>query len=175
MNRIIGRLALAFLALVLVAGRADAQRRGGGRRGGFRGGGGGFRGTARTSVTRAPGRVNGAVRPSNPVYRPSGGTINRGTVNRGVVRVGDVNVVGRNNWDDRYDGCCYYGPVRRAAAVGYAAGAVTAAAVGTAVYDLPSSCTTTVVNGTTYMQCGDSWYKPQFSGTTTTYVVVNPP
>jgi hypothetical protein len=52
---------------------------------------------------------------------------------------------------------------------------VTAAAIGSTVYTLPSSCTTVVVNGFTYEQCGSAWYQPQFSGTTTTYVVVSPP
>ncbi len=173
MKPLIGRLVLATLALLLVVSHADAQRRGGGRRGGSRGGPG-FRGSARASVTRSPGRVSGSVRPSNPVYRTGAGTVNRGYVDRGNVRVGDVNVV-RGNWDDRYDGCCYYGPARRAAAVGYAAGAVTAAALGTTVYALPSSCVSTVVNGITYVQCGDAWYRPQFSGSGTTYVVVSPP
>jgi hypothetical protein len=32
-----------------------------------------------------------------------------------------------------------------------------------------------VVNGITYQQCGSTWYQPQFAGTSTTYVVVNPP
>ena len=43
----------------------------------------------------------------------------------------------------------------------------------------PQVCLTThiadVVNTVTYQQCGNTWYQPQFSGTSTTYVVVNPP
>ena len=70
-------------------------------------------------------------------------------------------------------GCCYH-PVARAAAVTTAAVA-TAAVVGSVVNTLPSSCTTTMVNGLTYQQCGDSWYQPQISGSSTSYVVVNPP
>jgi len=32
-----------------------------------------------------------------------------------------------------------------------------------------------VVNGFSYRQCGSTWYQPQISGSTTTYVVVNAP
>jgi hypothetical protein len=106
-------------------------------------------------------------------------TYNRTTVNRGAVRgaavvrapvrTGDVNI--DRDWDDRYSGCCYYRrPVARAAAV-----AATAAAVGSVVYSVPSGCSTTEVNGTTYVQCGSTWYRPEYNGTTTTYVVVSAP
>ena len=176
MKRIIGQLVLALLALVLIVGHADAQRRGGGRRGGgFRGGGGGggFRGSARASVTRPANRAVVASRPGNIVNnRP----INNRPINNRPIYNRDVNVIAGGRWDNDYDGCCYYGPrVGAAAAVGYAAGAVAASSVGSVVYDTPSSCTTTTVNGVTYQQCGDIWYKPQFQGTATSYVVVNPP
>lgn len=72
-----------------------------------------------------------------------------------------------------YRGCCYH-PVATAAAV-TATAMVTAAVVGSIVQALPPSCTAVVVNGLGYQQCGSAWYQPQFSGTTTTYVVVNPP
>jgi hypothetical protein len=52
---------------------------------------------------------------------------------------------------------------------------VTAAVVGTRVTVLPPACTVVYVNGFTYQQCGTVWYQPQFVGTSTTYVVVNPP
>jgi hypothetical protein len=164
--------ALGVLAIGLLAGHADAQRR---VRGAFSGRGAPPRATARADVTGTPASIQrAAAAQSTPGFRPGVGHVNRGNVDRGVVRAGDVSVAG-GDWDDRYDGCCYYGPVRRAGAVGYAAGTVAAAAAGTAVYELPSSCVTRVVNGTTYRQCGDTWYRPQFSGTNTSYVVVNPP
>ena len=47
--------------------------------------------------------------------------------------------------------------------------------IGSIVYSLPPNCTTVVVNGFAYRQCGSSWYQPQIAGSTTTYVVVNPP
>ena len=177
------------VALACLSAPAAAQRRGGGARGGgFRGGGGGFasRGAARASVTRPsfrpsvsrpPANISRpsnpiANRPANPINRPpniAGGDVN---INR-PIGVGDVDI--HHDYDRPWNGCCYYNhPVAAAAVVGTAA-AVTAAAIGSTVYTLPSSCTTVVVNGFTYEQCGDVWYQPQFSGTTTTYVVVSPP
>jgi hypothetical protein len=32
-----------------------------------------------------------------------------------------------------------------------------------------------MVNGFAYQQCGSTWYQPQISGGSTTYIVVNPP
>jgi hypothetical protein len=48
------------------------------------------------------------------------------------------------------------------------------AAQDTTIIRGPTTCVTTAVNGVTYKQCGDTWYRPAFAGTTT-YVVVNPP
>ena len=70
-------------------------------------------------------------------------------------------------------GCCYH-PVATAAAV-TAAAVVTAAVVGSIVNSVPPSCTSVIVNGLAYQQCGSTWYQPQFSGTATTYIVANPP
>jgi hypothetical protein len=71
-----------------------------------------------------------------------------------------------------YGGCCYheYHPVAAVAAV-----AVTAAVVGSIVASVPPNCSTVMVNGFAYQQCGNTWYQPQISGSSTTYVVVNPP
>jgi hypothetical protein len=185
MKTYIRQLFAIGVVLACLSEPAAAQRRGGGSRGGGMrrggGGGGGFasRGSARSSVTtrpsfsppvnRPPANVN---RPANPVVRPpniAGGDVN---FNR-PINVGDVDV--HHDYGRPGTGCCYYDhPVAAAAVVGTAA-AVTAAAIGSTVYTLPSSCTTVVVNGFTYEQCGSAWYQPQFSGTTTTYVVVSPP
>jgi hypothetical protein len=70
-------------------------------------------------------------------------------------------------------GCCYH-PAATAAAV-TAAAVVTAAVVGSIVYSLPPSCSTVIVNGFAYQQCGSTWYQPQISGGSTTYIVVNAP
>jgi hypothetical protein len=64
--------------------------------------------------------------------------------------------------------------VARGVAFG-AAAAVTAAAIGSVVYALPTSCSVVYVGDVAYQQCGSTWYQPQFVGTTTSYVVVSPP
>jgi hypothetical protein len=67
-----------------------------------------------------------------------------------------------------------YHPVARpAAAVGTAA--VVGAAMGTVVYTLPPSCTAVRIGDVAYHQCGSTWYRPAYSGTTVTYTVVAPP
>ena len=48
--------------------------------------------------------------------------------------------------------------------------AVTAAVVGSIVHTIPQSCTSVIVNGLAYQQCGSTWYQPRFAGSTTTYV-----
>jgi hypothetical protein len=47
--------------------------------------------------------------------------------------------------------------------------------IGSIVYSLPPSCTSVFVNGYTYQQCGSTWYKPQYVGTSVQYVVVTSP
>jgi hypothetical protein len=68
------------------------------------------------------------------------------------------------DWDDDFH------PLATAAAI-----TATAAVVGSIVRSVPPSCSTVVVNGVSYSQCGSSWYQPQYVGTTVQYVVVNPP
>jgi hypothetical protein len=98
-------------------------------------------------------------------------SVNRNqNVNVNVNRDVDVDVHGHGGY---HGGCCYH-PVARAAAV-TATAAATAVVVGSIVSTLPPSCTTIVANGISYRQCGSTWYQPQLSGSSTTYVVVNPP
>ncbi len=65
-------------------------------------------------------------------------------------------------------------PIVRGMAIG-ATAAVTAAVIGSIVYSLPPSCTTVIVNGVTYQQCGATWYQPQVVSGSTQYIVVNNP
>jgi hypothetical protein len=65
-------------------------------------------------------------------------------------------------------------PVARAAVVTTAAVA-TAVAVGTVVHSVPPSCSSVMVGNVAYQQCGNTWYQPHYSGSSVTYVVVNPP
>ena len=111
------------------------------------------RGSAHTSVNR---NVN--------VNRNANVNVNRNlNVNRDV----DVHVHG-GYYGGGY-GCCYH-PVATAAAV-TATAMVTAAVVGSIVNSIPPSCTSVIVNGFAYQQCGSTWYQPQG----TQFVVVNPP
>jgi hypothetical protein len=52
---------------------------------------------------------------------------------------------------------------------------VTAAVIGSVVNQPPAGCVTQVVNGLAYQNCNGTWYQPQMSGSSTTYVVVNAP
>jgi len=91
----------------------------------------------------------------------------------------DVNVNTHTSYNSGYyggSGCCYHSNTGVAVAAAVATTAVvTAAIVGSRVNTLPPNCTTVIANGVTYQQCGGSYYQPQFSGGTTTYVVVNQP
>ena len=69
-----------------------------------------------------------------------------------------------DDWDDHWH------PVATAAAIG-----ITAAVIGSIVYSVPPSCSTIIVNGISYSQCGSTWYQPQYVGTTVQYIVVNSP
>lgn len=184
---------------------ADAGRGGGrGGGGGFRGGGGGFRSggggsfrgaSAPTSIGSAGARAS----TSGATFARSGNTYARGgnTYARGgntYARSGNTYVAGGNRYygggyrgySGGYHGyrnvnvnvnngwgCCggWYGhPVAAGAAVGLAAG-VTAAAIGSRTYALPSTC----VQEGGYFRCGDTWYQPQYAGSSVTYVAVSPP
>jgi hypothetical protein len=70
-------------------------------------------------------------------------------------------------------GCCYH-PVA-AMSVTTAAIVGTAAIIGSMVNTVPPGCAPVYMNSMTYQQCGSTWYQPQFVGTSTQYVVVNPP
>jgi hypothetical protein len=159
MNKAIYYSLIGILAMILAVGTfVNAQRRGGG------GGGGNYsRGSAQTSVNR----------PSNSNYNRNA-NVNRNTnVNRNsnvnVNRNVNVNVRNDVNYHGGYygGGCCYH-PVATAAAV-TAATMVTAAVIGSVVNTIPPSCTTVMVNGVTYQQCGSTWYQPQFVGSNSSY------
>jgi hypothetical protein len=145
-----------------------AARVGGG--GGIRGGG--FSGGGRNVRSSANSNINH----NGNFNRNVNGNFNRNTninVNRNV----NVN---NNIHGSCYGGCGYYHgwdnyhPVATAAVIG-ATAAVTAAAIGSIVYTVPSTCVTTIVNGFSYYQCGSTWYQPRYAGTTVQYVIVGSP
>jgi len=116
---------------------------------------------------------------ARPVRAQSRGTVNvNRNTNVNANRNVNVNVDRDVHVHGAYygGGCCYhdYHPVATAAAV-TATAMVTAAVIGSIVNTIPPSCTTVVVNGFGYQQCGSTWYQPQISGNTTTYVVVAAP
>jgi hypothetical protein len=158
------------IALLLVAGllTAEPQRRGGGGRaagGAVRAGGGAGRASGGVSANRDISRTS--IRSSQDVNRS---VTRNGDVNRNVNVDRDIDVHG--NFYGGYDRWGH--PVAAGAAAGVA-GAITSAALGSTVAVLPSSCSTVVVDGIGYSQCGSTWYEPFYSGTTVQYMVVSPP
>jgi len=156
----------SMLALTPVPARAGWAGGGGyhaGESGGFRGGSY----TGRTGAYR--GRYAGGY------YR--GGYYGYPVARGAAVAAGTAAVAATGwgwNGGGYYGGGCCYHPVATAAAV-TATAVVTAAVVGAIVDRPPAGCVTQVINGLAYQQCGSTWYQPQMSGTTTTYVVVNAP
>jgi hypothetical protein len=60
-------------------------------------------------------------------------------------------------------------------AAGAAVGAAAGAAAAQPYYSLPCTQATVVVGGTTYYQCGSTWYIRAYSGGKVAYTIVNPP
>ena len=158
MNRIVRRLISLVLAVVFAAGMVVPAHAGPPPRGKSRG---------NVNVNK---NVNKNVNVNRHVDRDVNVDVNRRPPPRRDVDV-DIDV-------DRHGGCCYHdhhhNPIATAAAV-TATAVVTSAIVGSIVYSLPPSCSTVIINGFAYQQCGSTWYQPQISGGSTTYIVVNPP
>ncbi|HTS05626.1 MAG TPA: DUF6515 family protein [Candidatus Eisenbacteria bacterium] len=160
MNRAIQNLFSVTLVLLLSCAPSFAQRGGG---------------SARTSVNRANVNQGNLNRNANVNSNKNvNANINK-NYNANVNRNVNVNVHHDVDVHGGYygGGCCYH-PVATAAAV-TATAMVTAAVIGSMVNTLPPSCTVVMINGLTYQQCGNTWYQPQFVGTSTTYVVVAAP
>lgn len=132
----------------------------------------------RANVNRAQARPQARTQ-----ARPNVNTSNRGgnrtnidnstrNVNINNNRDVDIDVDGGGRWG--YDD--HYHPIATAAAV-TATVAVTAAVVGSIVSpaQMPSSCVQVIRYDIAYMQCGSTWYQPQYQGSNVTYVVVNAP
>src|SRR5271156_4751606 len=149
----------AILAILLSGMTLSAQRRGGQA----------YRGSAQSSVNR-----NQNMNRNTNVNRNTNANVNRNT-NVNVNR--NVNVDVHNDYHGGggyYGGGCCYHPVATAAAV-TATAMVTAAVIGSVVNTVPPSCSSVIVNGLAYQQCGSTWYQPQFAGSSQTFVVVNAP
>lgn len=131
------------------------------------------RGNVNSSVNRSDKRdVN--VRRDTNVNKRTDVNVNKRTdidVNKrtriDVDRNVDIDIDVDNDWDHHHH------PIATGVAIG-AAAAVTSAVIGSIVYTLPPACSTVVVNGIAYSQCGNVWYQPQYVGTSVQYVVVTP-
>ena len=93
------------------------------------------------------------------------------------VNVAQNNVSGNRNWNANQDTDInvnnYQGYHGGAAAAGAAYGA---AAVGSVTNSIPvSSCSQVDEGGTTYYNCGGTYYQPSYQGSTVSYEVVSPP
>lgn len=159
-------------------------------------------GHARANVNRAPAphaqraqRINAPQRANhvNAGNRVnSGNRVNAGNnvgnrtyvnnSNRNVNRNRNVNIDNHRDVDIDVDGHGRYGyddhyhPIATAAAV-TATVAVTAAVVGSIFTpaQMPNECVQVIRYNVAYMQCGSTWYQPQYQGSDVTYVVVNAP
>jgi len=98
------------------------------------------------------------------VNRNANVNVNRNT-NVNVNRHVDVDVYHRGG---------YYNHGPSVAGV-VAASVATAIVVGSIVNTLPPSCSTMIVNGFAYQNCGGVYYQPQYQGSSVTYIVVNHP
>jgi len=88
-------------------------------------------------------------------------------VNRDVNIDGDVGYYGGGGY---YGGYGWGGAIAAGAAFG-----LTAAAIGSVAYALPTGCASVYSYGNPYYNCGGTYYAPQYSGSSTTYVVVQAP
>lgn len=121
----------------------------------------------------------GANKAVNNSGNKTANNVRGGNNNVNIDNSRDVNV----NVDGNNHGCCWgggynddYHPIGTAVAV-TAAAVTTAAVIGAIVSpnQMPSNCVQVIRYNTTYMQCGSTWYQPQYQGSNVTYVVVNQP
>ncbi|MHC8380247.1 hypothetical protein [Pseudomonas sp. LB3P14] len=134
----------------------------------------------RATQVNAGNRVNAGNKANSGNRVNAGNTVgNRTNINNSTRNVNidnsrdvDIDVDGRGRYG--YDN--HYHPIATAAAV-TATVAVTAAVVGSIFTpaQLPTSCVQVIQYNTAYMQCGSTWYQPQYQGSDVTYIVVNAP
>jgi hypothetical protein len=176
------------------AGGATSMSRGGGGSGGS---GGGFNRASAGggSMSRSGSYNRGSVNTGNMnrgninTGNVNRGNINTGNVNRGNINTGNINTGNINtgnvniNRDVHVDvdndwhgwGGYYDHPVGAYAAGAMVGAAVTAAAIGSRYYALPTGCAPYPYSGFTYYSCANVWYKPTYQGDTVVYVVVAKP
>jgi hypothetical protein len=114
----------------------------------------------------------GPAQAAPPEVRSSGRTSVTSTRNASVDR--NVHVEVDRRGAHQGGGCCYQAVAATPAPTATTA-AARAATVGSVVTALPPTCKTVVLDELAYQQCGETYYQPRMSGTSTTYVVVSPP
>ncbi len=113
-------------------------------------------------------QVKNSTRTSVNNNRNKNVNVNRNT-NVNVKSSRDVNVdIDVDN--DRH----HHHPIGTSVAV-TATAVVTAAVVGSIVHTIPPSCVPVQMGNVIYQQCGNTWYQPQYAGSSVQYVVINPP
>ena len=179
-------LLISSCVFALCANDAMAQR-GGGRGGGgggagaSRGGGGGSHGgrQASSSVSggnrsSSGGNRSASTSSANRSGNRSGNTTNRTNNSNRTTNVGSNNNVNVDIDGGYGNGCCRANyPIAAGVAIGAVAG-MTAAAVGSYYYGLPSGCGQIVRGGIGYYQCGSAYYQQSMNGDQVVYVSVNP-
>jgi hypothetical protein len=178
-------VSLLFVTATALQGTAEA-RGGGGHGGGGKG--------ARINVNKGHGGGHNKVNvKNNNVKVTNKKTVNKGSPpktqgghhgnnNKGHDNRGNHGHHGNNNHHNyNHDVYHHYNNNYRydygwggAVAAGVAVG-VTAAAIGSVAYTLPAGCSSVVVNGVVYQQCGNTWYQPQYYGNSMSYTVVARP
>jgi hypothetical protein len=124
------------------------------------------------TATRSAGNTYGGYGHSTTTYNGMSST-SRTTVNGSTQVNQNVNVNRNVNVD--VDNHSAYGSGWNTAAAVAGTAIVTAAAIGSVQHAIPPSCVPVVRYGVNYQQCGNTWYQPQYAGTSVTYVVVAAP
>ncbi|WP_288841920.1 hypothetical protein [uncultured Deefgea sp.] len=155
-------LTLSIVALISMGMPIEAQARGNGEhQKGAR--------PAASKNNKVPNRNNN----NKNDHRKNNNNIKNTNISNNNVNV-NVDHNGGYRHGDRYDN--NYHPVATAVAV-TAAVAVTSAVIGSIVNanQMPSNCIQVMRGNGAYMQCGSTWYQPQYQGSNVTYIVVNQP
>ena len=143
------------------------------------------KGGAKSSVNRSAGknvkapkveRSRNKVVSGNNVGNKTNINNSKKNINIDNSRDVDINVDGNGRHHGGWGYDNDYHPIATAVGV-TAAVAVTAAVIGAIVTpnQLPSNCVQVYRGNTSYMQCGSTWYQPQYQGSNVTYVVINQP
>jgi hypothetical protein len=133
--------------------------------------GGNTANTANRSGNATGNNVNSGNRTNNvnnSGNRNSGNNVNNGNINVG----NDVNV----NIDGGYNGCCGAVTIIRLPRPRQSVRSRDDGSSRRSTYYAlpPSGCSTVVMNGATYSQCGSVYYQQTMQGSDPVYVVVNP-